>query len=293
MTPKITYLFGWLGKSAEEQEQAMHEFIEAGEKYVVLTSSLLEEGCRKTETLVDLHTRLRKAGLEFADAHAPWGTWSDPGHPLEEYRKILLDRQKMALRFCAMFGVTTMTYHTGNTFNSIFGQHLKLEDYYNALIRSLEELLPLAEECNVIMALENQWTPLNHSSILLKVLDHFKSPFLGLCYDSGHGNLTEKGSADPENSIVPPLWKDLGVPVQWEENLIEKFQPYMVTCHLTDNHGLLDEHILPGCGNIDWKRIMQVLDNAPKLQCIQNECGKPSDMSIGDFCRNFRKGIGK
>lgn len=180
-----------------------------------------------------------------------------------------------------------MAFHTGNTFNSVFGKELVLGDYFNALIRSLEILLPEAEKCGVIIALENQWTPLNHSRQLLRVMEHFRSPNLGLCYDSGHGNLTEKGAQFPGRTCVPPIWNDLGIPVEWEENLIEKFAPWMVNCHLHDNNGITDEHKMPGIGTVDWQRIKNVLRKSPHLQCIQNECSA-KDISISQLCATFR-----
>ena len=289
---KITHLLGFHKWDTAEQDRVMQELVEAGEKYVVLNSGLLEEGCKKSDCLIDFHSRLKSAGLEFLDAHAPWGVWADPGMPVKDFRDIMLCRHKIALNFCRIFGVTTLAFHTGNTTNHIFGSDLTLDDYYKALIEALEELLPVAEKCNVIIALENQWTPLNHSSVLLQVMEYFNSPNLGLCYDSGHGNLTEKG-ATAERSCVPARWKELGVPVKWEENLIEKFQPWLVNCHLTDNFGMTDEHLLPGKGNVDWSRIKRVLAGAERLHCIQNECRLPEDMSVTEFCKGFRAGLGK
>ena len=32
-----------------------------------------------------------------------------------------------------------------------------------------------------------------------------------------------------------------------------------------------EDHDLPGCGNIDWQRILTVLRNAPRLRNIQSE----------------------
>ena len=231
---------------------------------------------------------MKEFGLDFVDSHALWGTWSDPGMPLAEWKEILLLRHRMAFLFCRRFGVRTMAFHTGNTCNSLFGKNLTLEDYYNALIRSLEILLPEAEKCGVVIALENQWTPLNHSRQLLRVMNYFQSPNLGLCYDSGHGNLTEKGMLFPETTCVPVLWKDLGIPVEWEENLIEKFSPWMVNCHLHDNNGIADEHKLPGDGTVDWARIKSVLRTSPRLQSIQNE-SESQEHSIARICGRFRE----
>lgn len=283
----LTYCYPWTKGSREEQKNWMREFAENGVSHLVLTSSLLGEGCRNTEYLITFSKDMQEFGLYFVDSHALWGTWSDPGMPLSEWKEILLLRHRMTFMFCRRFGVRTMAFHTGNTFNSIFGADLTLEDYYKSLIASLEILLPEAEKCDVIIALENQWTPLNHSRILLKVMEHFRSPNLGLCYDTGHGNLTEKGSLFPGKTVVPQLWNDLGIPVEWEENLVEKFAPWMVNCHLHDNNGILDEHLYPGQGTVDWERIRKVLSDSPRLQSIQNESSAHDD-SIANYCRVFQ-----
>ena len=282
----LTHCFGWTKGSRDDQKNWMREFADAGAKHLVLTNSLLAEGAKDSGYLMTFAADMKEFGLDFVDSHAHWGAWADPGLPAEEWREIMLLRHRMAFRFCRHFGVRTMAFHTGNTFNSAFGKELVLEDYFNALIRSLEILLPEAEKCGVVIALENQWTPLNHSRQLLRVMEHFRSPNLGLCYDSGHGNLTEKGAQFPGRTCVPPIWNDLGVPVEWEENLIEKFAPWMVNCHLHDNNGIADEHKLPGQGTVDWTRIRKVLHASPRLQNIQNECS-PYVFSVAEICSAF------
>jgi sugar phosphate isomerase/epimerase len=283
----LTYCFPWVKGSREERKQWMREFAEAGADHIVLTSELLGKGCGDTGFLLDLARDMREFGLDFVDSHALWGTWSDPGMPLGEWREAMLLRHQLAFRFCLRFGVETMAFHTGNTFNSIFGAKLTLDDYYRALTDSLEVLLPEAEKCGVVIALENQWTPLNHSSVLLKVMEYFDSKHLGLCYDTGHGHLTEQGMNFPETTVVPAIWNDLGVPVKWEERLAEKFSPWLVNCHLHDNHGSRDDHLPPGQGTVDWARIKNVLRNSPRLRSIQNE-SSPHGGSITEFCRSFR-----
>ena len=283
----LTHCYAWTKESRDEQKNRMREFAENGAEHLVLTNGLLAEGAKDSGYLMAFAADMKEFGLDFVDSHAHWGTWSDPGMPLAEWREIMLLRHQTAFRFCRHFGVRTMAFHTGNTFNSIFGKELTLEDYFNALIRSLEILLPEAEKCGMIIALENQWTPLNHSRQLLRVMEHFRSPNLGLCYDSGHGNLMEKGPLFPDQTCVPPIWKDLGIPVEWENDLIGKMSPWLVNCHLHDNNGIVDEHKLPGQGSVDWARIKSVLRNSPKLQCIQNECSS-KEVSISQFCVTFR-----
>lgn len=286
----LTHWWPWTEWSREERKEFMRNLADAGEPHVVLTSALLKEGVGNTSYLMDFDSDMKEFGLQFTDSHALWGTWSDPGMPLDEWREILLLRHRLSFRLCARFGVTTIAFHTGNTFNSIFGKQLTLEDYFQAMIRSLEVLLPEAEKCGVVIALENQWTPLNHSRNLLRAMEYFRSPNLGLCYDTGHGNLAEKGALDPEKSCVPRIWNDLGIPVEWEENMIEKFAPWMVDCHLHDNYGFQDEHKLPGDGTVDWKRVVRVLGRSPRLQSVQNEAS-PKNRSISEVCGTFRKAL--
>jgi sugar phosphate isomerase/epimerase len=284
----LTYCYHWHRLSGEELEAAMRAFADSGARHLVLTSDLICEGCRDSEYLFAFHRRMREFGLDFVDSHAPWGTWSDPGMPVAERRELMLLKHRMAFQFCRRFGVRTMAFHTGNTRNSVFGARLTLEDYRRALIESLELLLPEAERCGVVIALENQWTPLNHSDELLKIMESFHSPQLGLCFDSGHANLMEKGARFPGKTCVPPIWDDLGVPVKWEERVAERFAPWMVDCHLHDNGGIDDEHRFPGQGTIDWDRVRNVLRHAPRLQSMQNE-SVPRESSVSDFCRVFQE----
>ena len=284
----LTHCFGWTKGSRDEQKNWMREFAENGAEHLVLTNGLLAEAAKDPAYLMEFAKDMKEFGLDFVDSHALWGTWSDPGIPVAEWREIMLLRHRMAFRFCQHYGVHTMTFHTGNTFNSIYGKDLTLDDYCNALIRSLEILLPEAEKCGVVIALENIWTPLNHSRQLLRVMEHFRSPNLGLCYDSGHANLMEKGPLFLDRTCVPGIWNDLGIPVEWEENLIEKMSPWLVNCHLHDNNGIIDEHKLPGQGTVDWQRIKSVLRKSPRLQCIQNECSAQGT-SIEQRCRTYRE----
>lgn len=283
----LTHGLPWMEWTQEDRTARMRELADLGETHIVLTSSLLGAAAADPAYLMTFAEEMKSFGLTFTDCHAFWGNWSDPGMPLPEWREVMLLRHRIAFRFCERYGVTTMAFHTGNTLNHIFGKDLKLEDYYRALTDSLDILLPEAEKYGVIIALENQWTPLNHSSILLRIMENYRSPYLGLCYDSGHGNLMEKGMQFPGQTCVPLVWNNLGAPVEWETDLAEKFSPWMVNCHLHDNNGILDEHKLPGEGTVDWGRIMKVLRESPRLQCIQNE-SKLGENTLSRVCGVFR-----
>ena len=267
----VTYNFGLVFSNDDERKARLRQLADGGVSHVVLGSELLDHFIIKPDAMPIFEKDMRDVSISFMDAHAPWGTWKDPGVPVEEQHELIVLRQKMALRICRRFGVTSIAYHTANTFNSVYGASLTLDDYYRMLLRSIEELLPEAETCGVVMALENQWTPLNQSACLLEAVRHFDTQWLGICYDTGHGNLTEHGREFPDETCVPSIWNDIGLPVVWEEDFIEKVRPYIVNCHLHDNNGILDQHLLPGEGTVDWNRIMANLAAAPRLQCIQSE----------------------
>ncbi|MBQ7178620.1 MAG: sugar phosphate isomerase/epimerase [Victivallales bacterium] len=267
----VTYNIALVKPNDDERKETLRTLADNGIRHLNLNNALLEHFIVTPDAVPKYEKDMKEYGLSFKDAHAPWGTWKDPGVPVETEHEQIILRHKMALRLCNRFGVTSIAYHTANTFNSIYGANLTLDDYYNMLLRSMEELLPDAQRLGVVLALENQWTPLNQSAYLLKAVRHFDTEWLGICYDTGHGNLTEHGKDFPGKTVVPPIWNDIQLPVVWEENFIEKVQPYLINCHLHDNDGINDQHKLPGTGTIDWKRIMKNLAAAPRLQCIQSE----------------------
>ena len=283
----VTYCFPWFSPDAAKRRANLEMLREHGIENLVLRSEDLQNFLREPELFIAVSREMKEAGVRFCDAHAPWGDWSDPGIPVKECRSWIVARQKCAIAFTGAAGVTTLTSHTGNVFPDLYGKHA-FDEYYGALTASLEELLPVAEHAGVILALENQWTPLNHSRHLLRIMEEFRSPYLGLCCDTGHANLTEKGRSIPGGNCVPPFWAAVGKgEVEWEENLIEKFSPWLVNCHLHDNDGYDDRHWMPGKGNIDWKRIMSVLARSPRLRSIQSEVRvEGGDAARADELRN-------
>lgn len=60
--------------------------------------------------------------------------------------------------------------------------------------------------------------------------------------------------------------------VRFEVDTLAALLPHTVSCHLHDNHGFNDEHLIPGDGTIDWNRLFSRLAaEAPRLRSVQNE----------------------
>jgi sugar phosphate isomerase/epimerase len=146
-----------------------------------------------------------------------------------------------------------------------------LERQTELVCEALSELLPEAEKCGITICIENIWFRINTPDMLLKIKSHFPTPNLGFCYDAGHANIMDKGRTYGTGNAWRG-WNASGKPVpQWEDQALEKMLPHVVNCHLHDNDGSADSHNLPGCGNVKWDHIVDLLGQAPRLKVIQSE----------------------
>lgn len=138
----------------------------------------------------------------------------------------------------------------------------------------------------MIIAIENIWMPTTTPERLIDACDKIASPALGVCFDSGHANLMAS-QRDYEETTATNYWRDHG-PVPWDNRILEKLLPYIVTCHLQDNHGKGDDHLIPGMGNIDWAHVSGLLKQAPRLKNIECEVGSlRRGHTIGAVCRGM------
>lgn len=102
------------------------------------------------------------------------------------------------------------------------------------------ELAELLEKRNIKtrIAIENGLTGFFHrADELLELLEHVGHPQFGLCWDTGHANITGQNQ---EESIL--LMKDA-----------------LLCTHLNDNNAKADQHLLPYFGTVDFPRVMQAL----------------------------------
>ncbi len=285
-SPPVTHLFDFEFTNDRMRPYVMAEFAAHGAGNLVLTDTLIREIVKAPGFAKALHKDLQATGMRFVDAHAPFGTVEDLNLPIAALRPAMLIRQKLALEIIADFGVDSITCHVGNT-PAEFAE-FSLDCLQDSIIRSLDELLPVAEKLGITIAIENIWFATSTPEKLLAVVRHFDSDHLGLCYDAGHANLMAKDRG-VETANPVDAWKRFG-PIPYDPRILEKMLPAVTTCHLHDNNGLCDEHLLPGRGTIDWQRIIALLRTAPRLKCFQNEViPVRTGASIADVCRTFEK----
>ena len=278
----VSFLYDFDKTTESTRRHIMHEFAVNGAENLVLTDSLLKQMLVDRMQAVRLQEEMAAEGLKFMDSHACFGKFLDLNCPVPEARGEMIARHKLTLHMIASMGVNTITIHVGN--ENAYPEY-PLEVQMDFIKRSLDELLPLAEELGIVICIENIWHQTNTPERLLEIKSCFPTDALGFCYDAGHANLMDKGRYNPESNPFK-AWGN--VTPAWDDQILEKMLPHVVNCHLHDNNGVSDQHRNPGDGNIDWEHITGLLAKAPGLQVIQSEVIPVSaNVAIKELCDTF------
>ncbi|HHT26932.1 MAG TPA: sugar phosphate isomerase/epimerase [Firmicutes bacterium] len=140
----------------------------------------------------------------------------------------------------AMLGVRWVVFHPAQS----PGYGTSLEEWEYTRVRNVEifrAFLKTAERVGVGIAIENM---LGHrprfgapASDLLWLLDQLKSDRVGICWDTGHANVSnvKQGQA------------------------IRAINKRLVALHIDDNDGSSDQHLMPLRGRIDWDDVLTAL----------------------------------
>lgn len=284
----LTHYFEFDGLDAKYRNIFWHELADNGVENVVLSDYMLKtvwDAIDPFSLLKVYKKEVAEKGLRFMDCHSPFGPKIDLNCPVEELRSNLIGIHKQSIVCCSECEIDTITIHSGNPRYP----GVSLQQYREFICRSLEELLPFAAKYGVTINIENIWFPTNTPEELIYYINYFKSSNLGFCYDAGHANLMSHPSDNPENPVNVG-WNLLNMKPVWDDKVLEKMLPYIVTCHLHDNDGSRDMHLVPCFGDINWEKIMGLLAKAPNLRCIQNEVIlSKSNASVAKMCKNFDK----
>lgn len=283
--PFVGY-FGWSEKKAEDEiASQIDAYMSCGKSLFTLTSDMMRELLdhpERVETILDI---FRSRGASCRCAHADWGEGNELSLPFEGDRKRMIERAARMLELAAMFGADTCAFHAETWSNDRFRPRTcgQWRDYIND---GLEKLLPSAEKHGVVIALENIWSQISMPKELNGFVERFHSPWLGLCFDSGHANVVS-ASGSRSCNWMPWACKDFGE-VPWSDTILDEMLPNIVTCHLHDNATDTDSHDIPGHGSIDWKTTMQkLMTSAPRLRSLQHEVsssfGYPAETILAAF----------
>lgn len=189
---------------------------------------------RDRRAAVALAEWLDDTRLQLHSMHAPiagryaGGAWKD-GLSIaaadEPRRKAAVEEALATLDVAAAVPYKILVVHCG-----VPEPHAAAGDNHRgSLVRSLEELAPVAQRFGVQLAVEVIPNALSTPSALVDLIESDIDAELGVCMDVGHARL-------------------LGEVV----DAIETCSGHLITTHLHDNRGRHDDHLVPGKGAIDW-----------------------------------------
>ena len=184
---------------------------------------------------------LRQYGIKLLDLHASHGVekkWMS----VAEYERLAgVDLVRNRLDMTARLGGGSIVIHISYTPEQDLRDNLSMDQ----LRRSLDALQPYARERGVRIAIEN-----GRFSRISEVLREYPPEFLGLCYDSGHGNVN--GGEDGLDGL-------------------ERVKHRLIALHLHDNDGNGDLHNPMFSGTVDWPRLAGIIATSSYDKCVSTE----------------------
>ena len=176
------------------------------------------------DTRLRLHSMHAPIALSYAN-----GNWKDGltvASADEGKRKAAVDEMLATLDVAAAVPYKVLVLHCGVP----VPYSAPGDNHRGALVRSLEELSPVAERYGVRIAIEVIPNELSTPSALVELIESdIDASGLGICMDVGHARM-------------------MGDVVE----AIEACSGHVITTHLHDNRGRTDDHLVPGKGVIDW-----------------------------------------
>jgi sugar phosphate isomerase/epimerase len=186
---------------------------------------------------------LQATGLALHSIHAPivdslvgttWGNAFSNAAPDQGARQRAVQEVAAALNVAREIPTGFLVLHLGIPRDQAKEPG---ENNRDAARRSLEEIGQMASEAGVCLAVEIIPNGLSDAASLVTLLeDELELPNAGICLDFGHAF----------------LMGDL-------LDAIETISGHLVTTHVHDNRGKVDEHLVPFDGTVDWPSALMTL----------------------------------
>jgi sugar phosphate isomerase/epimerase len=174
--------------------------------------------------IVDLKDSL---GLSLRDVHGAVGPEKSWFSELEYQRIAGVELVRNRISLCAALDGSVLVMHVPR----FIPENAKR---WSQLRKSLDELEPRCREKSIRIAVENMRQ--DDFRGIEELLESYSPEFLGLCYDSGHGNIGNDGPGH-----------------------LEKISDRLLAVHLHDNDGFDDQHRPLFTGTVDWERLASIL----------------------------------
>jgi sugar phosphate isomerase/epimerase len=173
-------------------------------------------------------------------------------HPEKARRIAAMDEIKRALESAEYIHFRNLVVHLGERDDE---WSLRSIEY---ALTALEHLDAFAHPLGVRLLVENLTSAPTTPEHLVEILDSSHLDSVGVCLDLGHAHLT------------------VGV-----REAIATLTGRISLVHAHDNHGLKDEHLWPGDGNIDWPATVAALNAlaAPPPTVLEINSKLPDELS--------------
>jgi sugar phosphate isomerase/epimerase len=173
---------------------------------------------------------LKKNNL-LCTIHAPFRDMS-PGGADAKVRRVTLERYLSVIRIARELKSRCVVIHPG--YDDIHEDKSEKKRWLTNSVRTWEEMLK--HSGNLVFCLENIFQ--THPATILSLIKALDSPQVGHCFDTGHFHLFAVCALE-----------------EW----FDKLGPYIREVHLHDNHGVTDDHLAIGEGQIDFERVFRLL----------------------------------
>ena len=204
---------------------------------------------------------MREYSLGLTDLHGSRGKEKNWASPLESERLAGVELAKNRINMTARLGGGSVVMHVP----AATGDPEQAECAWDQWRKSLDELEPYARIHGVRIAIEN-----GDFDRVEEVLAMYDPGFLGLCYDSGHGNMIPDGL-----------------------DRLDRLKHRLIAVHISDSDDEDDPHKLVFSGTLDWPRFARILAESAYDKWVSMEILKGrSDIEDEDeFLREaFRTG---
>lgn len=220
---KKTGIFNWFGY-VQPFEERIELIKRAGYDYVMLWWE--DETYPRHIDKRRLITIVNEYSLKPENVHLPFEDtnllWSEDKCRRDIHSSKIIKQ----LSECKNSGAETIVMHT------VHGANMTLD--YSSGYDSFSKIVKAAEELNLRLAFENTQM-FNYTDFLLK---EFESPYIGFCYDSSHDFVNGQSCGA----------------------ILEKWSHKLFSVHLSDNDGICDRHWIPGKGNVNWSKIIDIIE---------------------------------
>lgn len=168
--------------------------------------------------------------LGLTDVHASDGREKNWLSPVEYQRLAGIELVINRMHFASCLGSDVIIMHLPMA----PADEPAATQFWERVRRTLDALAPQSRRYGVRIAIENGGA--GHLNSIAPVFTMYPADYIGLCYDSGHGNLAGDG-------------------LDW----LDKLGSRLLSVHLHDNDGLSDQHKLPFTGTVDWDRLTRLI----------------------------------